>query len=135
MDKVLYKICDMFHEVLEEYAEKGRFADKSDVQLAKAAVSGITKIKTIEAMERFDGNSYRGYAYDEGYMGRRSYDDGGSYRGSYDDGGSYRRGRGMDGRFVSRDSDGLEGKLVRLMEEAKTEHERNEIRKMLDNLK
>lgn len=122
MDKVLYKICDMFHEVLEEYAEKGHFADKSAVETAKAAVSGITKIKTIEAMERFDGNSFRGYAYDEGYMGRRSYDGEGSYR----------RGRGMDGRYVSRDS--IKDKLVRMMDEATNEQERNMIREMLDKM-
>lgn len=122
MDKMLYKICDMFHEVLEEYAEKGHFADKSAVETAKAAVSGITKIKTIEAMERFDGNSFRGYAYDEGYMGRRSYDGEGSYR----------RGRGMDGRYVSRDS--IKDKLARMMDEATNEQERNMIREMLDKM-
>lgn len=116
------KICDMFHEVLEDYAAKGHFADKSAVETAKAAVSGITKIKTIEAMERFDGNSFRGYAYDEGYMGRRSYDGEGSYR----------RGRGMDGRYVSRDS--IKDKLARMMDEATNEQERNMIREMLDKM-
>ena len=116
------KICDMFHEVLEDYAAKGHFADKSAVETAKAAVSGITKIKTIEAMERFDGNSFRGYAYDEGYMGRRSYDGEGSYR----------MGRGMDGRYVSRDS--IKDKLARMMDEATNEQERNMIREMLDKM-
>lgn len=122
MDKVLYKICDMFHEVLEEYAEKGHFADKSAVETAKAAVSGITKIKTIEAMERFDGNSFRHSYGEDGYASRRSYDSEGSYR----------RGRGMDGRYVSRDS--IKDKLARMMDEATNEQERNMIREMLDKM-
>lgn len=127
MDKVLYKICDMFHEVLEEYAEKGHFADKSAVETAKAAVSGITKIKTIEAMEHFDGNSFR-HSYDEdgGGMSQRS------YRGSYDGGESYRRGRGGNGRYVSRDS--IKDKLARMMDEATNEQDRNMIREMLDKM-
>jgi len=137
MDKVMDKMCEMFHEVLRSYANKGKFENADDVETAKAAISGIVKIKAIDAMEQYGGNSFRGNSFDDDYgmSNRRSYDDGRSYRGSYDDGASYRRGRGMDGRFVSRDSDNLEGKLVRLMDEAKTEHERNEIRKMLDNLK
>ena len=119
------KICEMFHEVLREYAEKGHFTDKSAVETAKAAVSGITKIKTLEAMERFDGgNSFR-----------RSYD-GGSYRGSYDDGNSYRRGRGMNGQFVSRDGysrDGMRDKIEALMQEAQG-HDKEVIQEMLSKM-
>jgi len=120
MDNVMNKICEMFHEVLREYAEQGHFKDKSAVETAKAAVSGITKIKTIEAMERFDGgNSFRHSYDDEGYSRR------------YDDGNSYRRGRGMDGRYVSRD--GMRDKLERLMQEAQG-HEREVIQEMLSKM-
>ena len=124
MDKVMDKVCEMFHEVLREYAEQGHFKDKSAVETAKAAVSGITKIKTIEAMERFDGgNSFR-----------RSYDDG--YARSYDDGNSYRRGRGMNGQFVSRDGysrDGMRDKLEELMQEAQG-HDKEIIKEMLSKM-
>jgi len=125
------KVCEMFHEVLREYAEQGHFKDKSAVETAKAAVSGITKIKTIEAMERFDGgNSFRRSM--DGYS-----EDGMSYRGSYDDGNSYRRGRGMNGQFVSRDRgysrDGMREKLEALMQEAQG-HDKEMLREMLSKM-
>lgn len=126
MDKVMNEICGMFHDVLYTFAERGQFKDEADVQTAKAAVSGIVKIKTLEAMERYGGDSFRGRSYDEdgGMSGR-------SYRGSYD-GGSYRRGRGDNGRFVSRDS--IKEKLERMMQEATNEQERNVFREMLDKM-
>lgn len=126
MDNVMEKICEMFREVLREYAEKRHFSDAKSIETAKAAVSGITKIKTIEAMERFDGNSFRGYAYDEGSMSRRSYDDGNSYR----------RGRGMDGRYVSRDNysrDDMREELEKLMQKAQG-HDKEVIREMLSKM-
>lgn len=126
------KVCEMFHEVLREYAEQGHFKDKSAVETAKAAVSGITKIKTIEAMERFDGgNSFRGSYGNEDGMSRAM-----SYRGSYDDGNSYRRGRGMNGQFVSRDGysrDGMRDKLEGLMQEAQG-HDKEIIKEMLSKM-
>ena len=121
MDKVMDKICEMFHEVLYDMAEKGHFGTANDVETTKAAVSGIVKIKTLEAMEHFDGG-------------------GSSFRGrSYEDGGSYRRGRGMDGRFVSRDGYSRDGgsmreKLQRLMDEAGNERERNMLHEMIQKL-
>jgi hypothetical protein len=111
------KICEMFQEVLRDYAEEGHFKDKSSIETAKAAVSGITKIKTIEAMEQFDGHSFR-----------NSYDD---------DGNSYRRGRGMNGQFVSRDRgysrDGMREKLEALMQEAQG-HDKEMLRDMLSKM-
>lgn len=126
MDNVMEKICEMFREVLRDYAEKGHFSDAKSIETAKAAVSGITKIKTIEAMERFDGNSFRGYSYDDSYMSRRSYDDGNSYR----------RGRGMNGQFVSRDNysrDDMREELEMLMQKAQG-HDKEVIREMLSKM-
>lgn len=128
MDKVMEKACEMFHEVLYKLTEKGHFQNESDVETAKAAVSAIVKIKTLEAMERFEGggSSFRGRSYDG-----RSYE-GGSYDGgSYEDGGSYRRGRGSNGRYVSRD--GMRDKLESLMQEA-TGQDKRMIREMLSRM-
>ena len=119
MDKVMEKTCEMFHDVLRQITDKGRFDSERDVEVAKAAVSGITKIKTLEAMERFDGNSFRGRSYDR----------------SYDDGESYRRGRGMDGQYVSRDgySRDMREQLEQMMDGAKG-HEKEVLREMLMKL-
>lgn len=123
MEKVMEKACEMFHEVLYKLTEKGHFQNESDVETAKAAVSGIVKIKTLEAMERFEsnGSSFRGRSYDG-----RSYDGR-----SYDGGGSYRRGRGSNGRYVSRD--GMRDKLESLMQEA-TGQDKEMIREMLSRM-
>ena len=125
MEKVMEKVCEMFHEVLYELTEKGHFKSAADVETAKAAVSGIVKIKTLEEMERFDegGSSFRGRSYDG-----RSYDGR-----SYEDGGSYRRGRGMDGRYVSRDGGSMRDKLKDLMGDAHGE-EKEMIREMLSRM-
>lgn len=123
----MHKVCEMFYEVLREYAEQGHFKDKSAVETAKAAVSGIVKIKTLEAMEEFTGGGSsfrRGRSY-EGESGR-SYDGG-----SYEDGGSYRRGRGSNGRYVSRD--GMRDKLESLMQEA-TGQDKEIIREILGKM-
>lgn len=134
MEKVMEKACEMFHDVLYKLTENGHFQNESDVETAKAAVSGIVKIKTLEAMERFEGggSSFRGRSYDG-----RSYD-GGSYDGgSYEDGGSYRRGRGSNGRYVSRDGyssrEGMRDKLEALMQEA-TGQDKEMIREMLSRM-
>lgn len=127
MEKVMEKACEMFHEVLYRLTEKGHFQNESDVETAKAAVSGIVKIKTLEAMEEFTGGGSsfrRGRSYD-GESGR-SYDGG-----SYEDGGSYRRGRGSNGRYVSRD--GMRDKLEALMQEA-TGQDKEMIREMLSRM-
>ena len=129
MEKVMEKACEMFHEVLYKLTEKEHFATDRDVETAKAAVSGIVKIKTLEAMERFEGggSSFRGRSYDG-----RSYEGG-----SYEDGGSYRRGRGSNGRYVSRDGyssrDGMRDKLEALMQEA-TGQDKEMIREMLSRM-
>lgn len=81
--KIMERLEDNFCEVLQDFAEKG-FQRAEDVETAKAALSGMTKIKILEEMDNFKDN---------GYSGRMYRDDGGSYRsyGMYrDDGSSYR---------------------------------------------
>ena len=44
----------MFHDVLAGYAAEGEFKTPAEVKTAKAAISGILKIKTLEAMEKYN---------------------------------------------------------------------------------
>ena len=55
------KICKMFHDVLAGYAAEGEFKTPAEVKTAKAAISGILKIKTLEAMEKYneDNKAFR----------------------------------------------------------------------------
>lgn len=88
--KVMDKINDEFCKVLQKYAETG-LRSENDVLTAKAAASGLVKLKMLEEMEKYQGSSfgYRDSGYSEGYRdgmsGRRYHDDGGSY--GYRDGG------------------------------------------------
>lgn len=81
--KVMEKLEDNFCKVLHEISEQG-MRSPEEVETAKAAISGVVKLKMLEEMENFKDN---------GYSGRMYRDDGGSYRsyGMYrDDGSSYR---------------------------------------------
>ena len=84
--KIMERLEDNFCEVLRDFAEKG-FQRADDVETAKAALSGMVKMKMLEEMERF---------HNGGYSNRMYHDDGGEYssRGRYyrDDGGSYDNG-------------------------------------------
>lgn len=102
MDKVMNQMCEMFHDVLYVLAEKERFRTDEDVQTAKNAISGILKIKTLEAMEDYKG-------------------------------GSFRRGRGTDGRYVSRDNRTMKEKLEHMMQEAEG-HDRDILHEMIEKL-
>lgn len=88
--KVMEKIKDEFCGVLQKYANSG-LRSENDVLTAKAAASGLVKLKMLDEMEKYTGSSfgYRDSGYSEGYRdgmsGRRYHDDGGSY--GYRDGG------------------------------------------------
>ena len=81
--RVMEKLEEGVCRALNEVAEKG-MNSAQDVETAKAALSGMVKMKMLEEMDNFKDN---------GYSGRMYRDDGGSYRsyGMYrDDGSSYR---------------------------------------------
>jgi hypothetical protein len=89
--KIMERLEDNFCEVLRDFAEKG-FSRAEDVETAKAALSGMVKMKMLEEMENFR-NGYSGRMYrDDGDMSNRRdsmgryADNGGSYRGYRDDG-------------------------------------------------
>ena len=128
-DKLEMELCD----VLKDYAQKG-IKSASDVETVKHALSGISKLKIIEEMDKYnEEHSHRSY---------RSYDDGGSYRrgyshamGQYDgEGGSYRRGRSHDGYEGGRSGHGMRERLEQMMEEARSDRERMAIQEALQKM-
>lgn len=52
----------------------------------------------------------------------------------YDDGMSHRRGRGTNGRFVSRDGSEMARKLREMMEDAPDDASRQEIKRLADKM-
>jgi hypothetical protein len=91
MDKrVTEKLEEGFCKVLHEISEHD-MRSPEEVETAKAALSGLVKMKMLEEMENFR-NGYSGRMYrDDGasyrdYGGGMYRDDGASYRGYYRDG-------------------------------------------------
>ena len=126
MDERLHKLHEMVDKGLDEIMAKGSL-DKETVCLAGQLVDIRKDLSTIEAMDEY------GYSEDDGYSMARRRDSRGRYsRGSYGrlyDDGSYRGSY----RGYSRD----EGKqqmidhLNRAMQSASSDHEREEIRRMI----
>lgn len=149
----MHKILSMLEELLSKY-ENARGLNPGDVEMVHKltdTMKNIYKIKVLEEQVEGGQSERRGYSR-EGGMSRNSYDggsygssygrDGGSYRGgsygagdSYDGGSSERRKRDSMGRY-SRD-DGREDmmrKLRNMIESARTEEERDTIKKCLHEL-
>jgi len=128
MDKKLAeKLENNFCEVLYELTEK-EFQNSQQVETAKAALSGLVKIKMLDEMERFrGGNSFRSYD-DEGMSTRRDSmgryaDDGRSNR-------SYRMYR--DDGYSGHD---MMGKLEEMRGQARSEDERRMIDEIMKRMK
>lgn len=130
--KVMEKLEEGFCEVLHKYAERG-MNSSSDVETAKAALSGMVKMKMLEEMENYEAERSGRY-YDDG-MSSRSYrrrdsmgryaDNGSmSYRRYHDDG-SY------EGGFSGHD---MRQQLERMMQEADSERERQALRAAMSKL-
>lgn len=119
--KTMDDLKDMLQQELKDVVKKGDISS-TELDNVYKAVKTLNYLEIIKAMEEQGGQSrdYSGRmyydgsrdSYDRGSYNRGSYDRGESYdRGSYDSNrdGSYaedysgRRGRGMDGRYVSRD--------------------------------
>lgn len=126
--KTMEDLKDMLQQELKDVVKKGDISS-TELDNVYKAVKTLNYLEIIKAMEEQGGQSrdYSGRMYGgsyDSYNSRGSYEgsrDGGSY-GSYNRGGSYdrgsydssrdgsyaedysgRRGRGMDGRYVSRD--------------------------------
>lgn len=119
--KTMEDLKDMLQQELKEVVKKGDISS-TELDNVYKAVKTLNYLEIIKAMEEQGGqsNDYSGRMYYDG--SRDSYGRGSYNRGSYDRGGSYdrdsydssrdgsyaedysgRRGRGADGRYVSRD--------------------------------
>lgn len=129
MDKqMMMKLEEQFCKVIKDITNTG-FKSANDVNTAKSAVSGLVKIKALEAMENSSWN-------DEGsYMRDRSHDmasrDGRSYDDRSYDEGSYRR--SYDGYDYNRSGhDDIRQNLERMLKENTSQENRKAIRTVLD---
>lgn len=129
--KVIQKIEDGFCEVLHKYAETG-MRGAQDVEVAKAALSGMVKIKMLEEMEKYSGYSERGYrdgGSNDGGSYRRYRDDGISSLAYRDEGGSYRSYDNM--HHVT---DKIFSQLEKMYEQANNQQEKKEIQMWMNRL-
>lgn len=146
--KTYDNIKNMLCDELEEIAKKKELTTNS-LEVLYKGIDIIKDIETIHAMEQEypeDGYSRDG-GYSQGYFGRMPYymyDDGMSMS----NGNSYARGRG---RYANRDSmgryssegdysregysrDGMKEELRMMMDRARTDKERDALRKAMDSM-
>lgn len=123
MEQIQTQLCD----ILRDKAQRG-IGSPSDVETVKNALSGINKIKIIEAMERYgDERSYASYPVDYRRGGRMPYYDGDA--GDY----SYRRARD-DGYDMNHSGHSMREKLEQMMKEAGSDRERMALREALSKM-
>lgn len=117
------KIKDMLCDELDEIAKKNELTS-SNLDVIYKAVDVIKDLTTVEAMEQ------EGYSND-GYSGRYPY-----YH-IYDDGNSYTRKRDSMGRYSRDDGysrDSMKDELRQMMDRAKSDKEREALRKAMDSM-
>ena len=136
----MHDLMNLKEMLCEELAEYGRARElsPSSLQMIDTLAHACKNIcKIIEAKEEeeysMDSGSYRGGSYRGGSYNSSRYSRDGYY---YDgDGGmSGRRGRGRNGRFVSRDASEMARKLREMMEDAPDEATKREIQKLADKM-
>ena len=125
----LYDLKDMLCKELKEYAKKGELSAGSLETIDKLTHS-LKSVVTIMAMED------AGYSNDYGYSGARRRDS----MGRYADGGSYNyryNGGGYNDRRYSREEgmSYLSQEIEKLMDEAKTQEEREVLKQAHQKLK
>lgn len=127
--RVLFDIQDMLEDELKKISKKDDITS-SDLDNVYKIVDIVKDISTIEAMKNADQNGYsRDYSMDYGNSYTR-------------DGYSERRGRDSMGRYTSRDSEysrhGNKDRMIEdlkvMMQNARTEDERNSYRKAVEQL-
>lgn len=142
--KVYDQIKDMLCDELEEIAKKKELTTNS-LEVLYKGVDILKDISTIKAMEQeYPEEGYsRDGGYSQGYYGRMPY-----YMYDEAPGNSYARGRG---RYANRDSmgryssdgdysregysrDGMKEELRMMMDRARTDKERDAIRKAMDSM-
>ena len=73
--RVLYDICDILEDELEDIVKSGEMTPK-DLEIVDKAVDVVKDIKSIEAMENASWDNGNGYSRNDGYSNRMYYDDG-----------------------------------------------------------
>lgn len=134
MDRLMYDLKKLVLCDIETVVKRGEIAP-GDYEALGQAVDIVKDIETIAAMDDY-GAQPEEVRLTPGMSGRmpvRSYDrDWDTYGRSY--GSSYERGRSPEtGRYVSRDDETM-AKLNNMMATAKTDQERDTIRRMMDEL-
>jgi hypothetical protein len=134
----IYRLKENLCKELEAFGKSDSISSSSLDTIDKLAhtIKNLDKILESKEMEEYSmrGGSY-GYGSYEGGSNRSmrgGYSSDGYY---YDDGGmSGRRGRGMNGRFVSRDGSEIAHKLREMMADAPDENTKREIQRLADKM-
>lgn len=135
--RVLYEVCDKAEDELRQICKKTELT-KDDLDNMYKLIDIVKDVKTVEAMKNAEEQGWsREYSrgYEEDYSNTYPI-----YKmardGERESGYSYRRGRDSMGRYTSRDNDkeGMIEHLRELMMNARTEDERENYRKTIDNL-
>ena len=152
--KVLYDIQDMLEDELKKISKKEEITS-TDLDNIYKMVDIVKDVTTVDAMHKAEQEGYsRDYArdYSRGYSddyanaygsynsyARRGRDGDGD--GRYSEDGSYRRGRDAMGRYTSREdgysrhgNDEMIANLRSMMNNARTEQERENYRKTIEDL-
>lgn len=133
--KTYEMLKDMMCRELDEISEKGELS-AGDLEAVHKLTDTIKNIDKIMMLEEGD------YSRDGEWEARGSYDRGNSYgrrgthyvRGHYSrDGESYGRNRG-NGRY-SRDGGGMMQEMQRMLDEAQTPDEREDIQRVMDMMR
>ena len=139
---ILYKLCDKMEDELELLYKKQELTTV-DLDNMYKMIDIVKDIKTVEAMKNAEEQGWsREYAreysrgYEDDYANTRAMNNN-----SRDDGYSYRRGRDSMGRYTSRDdgysrhgNDEMIANLNTMMNNARTEQERENYRKTIEDL-
>lgn len=125
-EKIREKLC----EELDELAHKE--LGVGDLEILHKLTDTLKNIDKIEMLEGEEGYSQRGYSRNGGNSQRGSYSRGNSYanRGEHYVRGHYSRNGGNGGYSRS----GMMEHLERLMDEARTEKEREAIRRCMEQI-
>lgn len=143
--RILYETQDKMEDELKSICRKEEITPM-DLDNIYKIVDIIKDITTVDAMHKAEENGYsgegmgnysRGYDVDYSYArgrdsrGRYTSRDGRSYEGSYE---NSNRGRSYEGGYSGHDKEEMIEHLMRLMRNARTEEERENYRKTIEQL-
>lgn len=143
--KILYNVQDKMEDELKSICRKEEITP-TDLDNIYKIVDIIKDVTTVEAMHKAEENGYSGegmsnysrgwdvdYSYARGRDSRGRYTsrDGRSYEGSYE---NSNRGRSYEGGYSGHDKEEMIDNLMKMMRSARTEEERENYRKIIEQL-